>query len=86
LIDVTVQPEVSSTGLSVAYRFTVTNLHAALSTARDVGYGADRSRQLKITIDTPEGVHAIVWGASEVPTGVTLNPVEPAGTLLVAPA
>lgn len=83
-VPVMVTPVVSDTGATVSYQFTVTGLDEVLGTADDEGV-SDQFYEVKFSINSPlDGVHAFVWGATEIPAGVTINPAEPVGTLVAA--
>lgn len=65
----------SSTGISEGYTFTVTNLSEVLTDARYAAGTGPRASVI-VTIDLPfppDGAHAFVWGASEVPASVSFN-------------
>lgn len=84
MVPVDVQPQVSSSGATVSYRFTIAGLDEVLGTASHPGL-FPFEREVKVTIDTPDdGAHALVWGADEIPAGLTSNPLEPAGTVVQA--
>jgi hypothetical protein len=83
-VSVPVTPELSDTGATVAYRFTITDIDGVLGTAGLPGAG-DTDHHVKITIDSPlDGAHVFVWGADEIPAGITLNPLEAQGTVVPA--
>lgn len=73
----------SSTGLSETFQFTITGLADAIGTVAP-GTITGPNREIKISIDGPTGAHVFVWGASEVPAGVLLNPAVPLGTVVPA--
>lgn len=73
----------SSTGASETFHFTITGLGDALGTIKP-GTLTGANREIKISIDGPTGAHIFVWGASEIPAGVLLNPAEPLGTVVPA--
>lgn len=65
---VTVTPESSDTGASELFKFELT----------DLGIEAgDASRIVNITVDTPSGVSAWVYDATEIPSNVTIYQPDP---------
>lgn len=81
IISVPVTPEVSSTGLSEALRFSVGDLYELHGIAGKVGDGADAYHNVRVTISFPPGAHVAVWGATEIPSQVMINQGTP-GTVL----
>lgn len=73
IIDVPVTPEVSETGLSEALRFSVGDLYDQLGTTGAIGDGSESFHTVRVTVSVPPGVHALVWGASEIPSGIYVN-------------
>lgn len=73
IIDVPVTPEVSETGVSEALRFSVGDLYERHGIEGAVGDGSDSYHTVRVTISVPPGVHALVWGAAEIPAGVYVN-------------
>lgn len=72
----------SDTGLTDGYQFTITGLGEALGTVR-AGDGLT-GQHVKITLDMPLGGHIFVWGASEIPAGILVNPTATLGTARAA--
>lgn len=73
VIEVPVTPEVSETGISEALRFSIGDLYAQHGIDGKVGDGADAFHSVRVTISVPPGVHALVWGATEIPSGIYVN-------------
>lgn len=71
-----VTPEVGEA--TAVYRFSVTGLRAFDGmVVPGAEYGAGEDHLVRFTIDTPsDGGHVLVWGASEVPSGVLFNPTD----------
>jgi hypothetical protein len=81
IVPVTLTPELSETAATVMYRFTVTGLDDVLGTAS----GSLPDHEIIVTVDIPtDGVSGFVWGADEIPSGLTINPLEPAETVIEA--
>lgn len=73
VIEVPITPEVSDTGISEALRFSVGDLYDLHDITGQVGDGATAYHTVRVTISVPPGVHALVWGASEIPSGILVN-------------
>lgn len=73
VIDVPITPEVSETGVSEALRFSVGDLYEQHDIQGEVGDGAEAFHTVRVTISVPRGAHALVWGASEIPSGIYVN-------------
>lgn len=91
-IAIPIEAELSDTGLSSKYVFTVTNIGADLPQLL-TNFGADGSgifHDVQVTVEFPAGPAGVpsdnvapVWGATEVPASITING-EAAGTVLDA--
>lgn len=73
VIEVPVTPEVSETGLSEALRFSVGDLYEQHGIEAEPGDGSDTFHSVRVTISVPPGAHALVWGATEIPSGIYVN-------------
>lgn len=61
---------------TMVYRFSVTGLGAFEDmVVPGADFGAGEDHFVRFTITTPgDGLHTLVWGASEVPSGIVFNP------------
>jgi hypothetical protein len=93
-LDVPITVELSETGLSSKYVFTVTNILEDLpGLAKEFGDGSAVFSSVLVTIDFPQTPYPLgslpsdnvvpVWGASEVPASITVNGPE-VGTVIDA--
>lgn len=73
VIEVPVTPEVSETGISEALRFSIGDLYAQHGIEGQPGDGSDAYHTVRVTISVPPGVHALVWDATEIPSGIYIN-------------
>lgn len=73
VIQVPVTPEVSETGISEALRFSVGDLYAQHGIEGQTGDGSDAFHTVRVTLSVPLGAHALVWDATEIPSGIYLN-------------
>ena len=73
VIEVPITPEVSETGISEALRFSVGDLYEQHGITGVAGDGAESFHTVRVTVSVPVGAHALVWGASEIPSGVYVN-------------
>lgn len=79
IISVPITPEVSSTGVSEALRFSVAGLQDMFPGV--AGDGAGTFHSVRVTVSVPPGGHVIVWDATEIPSGFYVNQGT-AGTVL----
>lgn len=73
VIQVPITPEASETGISEALRFSIGDLYDQHEIDGKVGDGSDAFHTVRVTLSVPPGVHALVWGASEIPSGIYIN-------------